>query len=145
MNNIKMLREQCGLTQQECAEIFGVKLRAWQTYEQGVSEPKFDILFKIANYFNVSLDYLLGRETEPKPLEQLAKINGLNITEEVLLEEYMKLDPQKRKVIIDFMKRGIKEAETREQKKTIKQKSTYTCGELEDKKTADKTAEQDAG
>lgn len=114
MNNIKKLRDQCGLTQQECAEIFGVKLRAWQTYEQGVSEPKFDILFKIANYFNVSLDYLLGRETEPKPLEQLAKINGLDITEEVLLEEYMKLDPQKRKVIIDFMKSGIKEAEKRE-------------------------------
>ncbi len=52
-NNIKVLREQKNLTQQECADVFNVKLRAWQTYEQGISEPKFEVLCKIADYFNV--------------------------------------------------------------------------------------------
>ena len=61
-NNIKAAREKQGLTQQECAELFNVKLRAWQTYEQGVSEPKFEVLCKIADKFGVTTDYLLGRE-----------------------------------------------------------------------------------
>ena len=60
-NKIKQLREEMTLTQKECADKFGVTLRAWQTYEQGVSEPKYELLCKIADMFNVSLDYLLGR------------------------------------------------------------------------------------
>ena len=39
-NNIKNVREHKNLTQKNCADALGVTLRAWQTYEQGVSEPK---------------------------------------------------------------------------------------------------------
>lgn len=71
-NNIKQLREEMTLTQKECADKFGVTLRAWQTYEQGVSEPKYELLCKIADMFNVSLDYLLGR-TPVKAMATLAE------------------------------------------------------------------------
>lgn len=111
------LRRKKGLNQTAVAEKIGVSVQAYQKYEYGTAEPTFDNLSKLADFFGVTTDYLLGRETEPKPLEQLAKINGLDITEEVLLEEYMKLEPQKRKAIIDFMKRGIQEAEMRMQEK----------------------------
>ena len=69
-NNIKSLREEKGLTQKDCADKFDVTLRAWQTYEQGVSEPKYELLCKIADMFNVSLDYLLGR-TEVREMNTL--------------------------------------------------------------------------
>ena len=69
-NNIKILRENRNLTQKDCADIFGVTLRAWQTYEQGVSDPKYETLCKIADYFDVTVDYLLGRECNPKRLNQ---------------------------------------------------------------------------
>ena len=70
-NNIKNAREARGFTQQECADTFGVKIRAWQTYEQGVSEPKYELLCKIADTFGVTTDYLLGREPQPNPLAML--------------------------------------------------------------------------
>ena len=50
-NNIKAVREIKDMTQKECADSLGVTLRAWQTYEQGVSEPKQELLCKIADMF----------------------------------------------------------------------------------------------
>lgn len=61
-NNIKLAREYKGLTQQECASNLGITLRAWQGYEQGIREPKFEYLCKIADMLDVTTDYLLGRE-----------------------------------------------------------------------------------
>lgn len=60
-NNIKNARERKGYTQQECADILGITLRAWQGYEQGIREPKFEYLCKIADMLDVTTDYLLCR------------------------------------------------------------------------------------
>ena len=98
-NNIKTAREKKGFTQQECADLFGVKIRAWQTYEQGVSEPKYELLCKIADTFGVTTDYLLGREPEQDALAPL----GLETGEKSALEVYLKLPEDKRQVIIDTM------------------------------------------
>ena len=112
---LKSLRKAKGYsTMLDFCSAIDISFSTYQNYESGKRIPTADVLVKLADFFGVTTDYLLGRESEPNPLEQLAKINNLNVTEEVLLEEYMKLDPQKRKVIIDFMKRGIKEAEKRE-------------------------------
>lgn len=62
VNNIKAAREKSGYTQQACADVLGLKLRTLQTYEQGVSEPKMEMLCKMADTFGVTVDYLLGRE-----------------------------------------------------------------------------------
>lgn len=115
---LKALRKAKGYTSMlEFCNDAGINFSTYQNYETGKRIPTADILIKLADFYGLSVDYLLGRQIEPKPLEQLAKVNGLNITEEVLLEEYMKLEPQKRKAIIDFMKRGIQEAEMRMQEK----------------------------
>ena len=71
-NNIKRVRESLNMTQKDCADRLGVTLRAWQTYEQGVSEPKNELLCKIADMFDVSIDYLLGR-TDVKAVNTLAE------------------------------------------------------------------------
>lgn len=99
-NNIKAAREKQGLTQQECADLFDVKLRAWQTYEQGVSEPKFEVLCKIADVFGVTTDYLLGREPAPDPF---ADRNLNKESEDDVIDKYMSLPPNIRACLMDVL------------------------------------------
>jgi transcriptional regulator with XRE-family HTH domain len=99
-NNIKAAREKQGLTQQECADLFDVKLRAWQTYEQGVSEPKFEVLCKIADVFGVTTDYLLGREPAPDPF---AERNLNKESEDDVIDKYMSLPPNIRACLMDVL------------------------------------------
>jgi len=54
------LRKDKGLQQKEFATIIGVTERSVSLYERELSSPRDEVLLKIARYFNVSLDYLLG-------------------------------------------------------------------------------------
>ena len=58
---IKLLRKEKKLKQQELADQFSVKLRTYQGYEYGESYPEVAKLIAIADFFDVSLDYLVGR------------------------------------------------------------------------------------
>ena len=58
---IKELRKEKKLKQQQLADQFSVKLRTYQGYEYGESYPEVAKLIAIADYFDVSLDYLVGR------------------------------------------------------------------------------------
>ena len=77
----KEVRENKKLTQQECADALNITIRAWQTYEQNQREPKYDLLCKIADYFKVSTDYLLGR-TAVKNMADADIYELLGITEQ---------------------------------------------------------------
>ena len=101
-NNIKNVRENNNLTQKECADVFGVTLRAWQTYEQGVSEPKYEMLCRIADYYGVTTDYLLGREPAVNPLAGL-NINVKEINSDKFIETYEKLPETAKQIFIDTM------------------------------------------
>lgn len=58
---LKYLRKSNNKTQQDIADILGITRPAYTAYEQGKRNPDYEILEKIADYYNVSLDYLLGR------------------------------------------------------------------------------------
>ena len=60
--NLKQLRLEKGLSQRKLGEIFSVSNQTVSTWETGFREPDFDTLIKIAKYFQVSTDYLLGIE-----------------------------------------------------------------------------------
>jgi transcriptional regulator with XRE-family HTH domain len=53
------------LTQKQIAAELGLAERTWQDYEGGKRTPTFDGLIELANYFDVSLDYLVGRSDDP--------------------------------------------------------------------------------
>lgn len=61
-DNIKRLRKNKGLKQQEIAELLGVKRNTYSDWENGKREPSFENLVKLADLFDVSLDWLFGRE-----------------------------------------------------------------------------------
>lgn len=58
---MKELRKERNMTQQSMADVFSVKIRTYQGYEYGESYPEVAKLIAIADYFDVSLDYLVGR------------------------------------------------------------------------------------
>jgi transcriptional regulator with XRE-family HTH domain len=60
-NRLKELRKSKGVTQKVVAEQIGIIEQAYQKYEYGKHEPNHETTVKLANYFGVSLDYLLGR------------------------------------------------------------------------------------
>jgi len=58
---IKQLRIQNNLTQNQLADIIDVRSESVQRFEYGTRRPGLDILVNLADYFDVSLDYLVGR------------------------------------------------------------------------------------
>lgn len=64
--HLKNLRKSKGLTQKQLAEKLNVSERGIQNYELGERKPTYDILIAIADFFDVSLDYLVGRSDDPK-------------------------------------------------------------------------------
>ena len=59
---LKELRIERGLSQRKLGEIFDVCNQTVSFWESGSREPDLDFLVKIANFFEVSVDFLLGRE-----------------------------------------------------------------------------------
>lgn len=72
MNRIAELRKQAGLTQSKLSASIGVARSTLAMYETNKSEPDFTTISKLADLFNVSVDYLLGRE-EKSPAAQDAQ------------------------------------------------------------------------
>ena len=58
---LKFLREDSGLSQSELAKLIQISKSSINMYERGEREPKFETLEIIADYFNVDMDYLLGK------------------------------------------------------------------------------------
>ncbi len=62
---LKELRTSKGLTQKQVYEAVGMSAIGYQRYEYGDREPAYQKLIALADYFDVSLDYLVGRSDDP--------------------------------------------------------------------------------
>lgn len=62
MKNLILLRQNRGLTQQELADKLGITRASLSHYEKGRREMNYNLLIQTADFFNVSIDYLLERE-----------------------------------------------------------------------------------
>lgn len=60
--NLKEMRKLCGFTQKEVAEKLNISQPSYIRYENGTAEPTLENLVKLAELFDVSVDYLLGRK-----------------------------------------------------------------------------------
>ena len=63
---LKKLRAVKNVTQQRVADELGVTVGNVQKFEYGTARPKLDNVIKIADFFNVSIDYLVGRTDNPQ-------------------------------------------------------------------------------
>lgn len=60
------LRKSRNLTQKQIYEAVGLSALGYQRYEYGEREPAYQKLLALADYFDVSIDYLVGRTDNPK-------------------------------------------------------------------------------
>lgn len=61
-NNLKMLRQEKNIGQVELSEKIGVSKGIISLWESGKREPTMSSLISLSNFFNVSIDYLVGKE-----------------------------------------------------------------------------------
>jgi len=64
--HLKFVRISRNLTQRQVATAIDIGESLYQRYERGAGKPSFDKLIALADYFDVSLDYLVGRTDKPK-------------------------------------------------------------------------------
>lgn len=93
MNNIKFLRKTKGLTQAQLCKVLNIAQPTLSGYETGNYEPDQDTLGRIADYFGVTVDFILGREnhttidTTPRAIQ----IKDLAIQDEVELNDIFRI------------------------------------------------------
>lgn len=113
---IKNLRKQNNISQSDFATAMGYSRPLIANWERNERDPDTQALLKIANYFNVSLDYLLGREdyygnpyyknsNSPKSTP-----NSLPYDEQLLLDYYRRLAPKNKTMLFNLMKNIFEEA-----------------------------------
>lgn len=61
---LKELRLLKGMTQQDVADAIGCTAVVYSRYERGTREPSIEVFLRLADTFGVTVDYLLGRQTE---------------------------------------------------------------------------------
>ena len=89
------LREDRDISRKDLAMVLNISVSTLGMYEQGRREPNIDMLIKIANYFDVSIDFLVGRSFKNENNEML--------TEALHLKNQIDKLPQEYKDIINFM------------------------------------------
>ncbi len=62
---LRDLREDMDLTQDELVKKLGMHKTTYTNYEQGKREPPFDLIIKLAKFYNVSIDYIAGLTDSP--------------------------------------------------------------------------------
>lgn len=97
---LKDLRKLKGLNQSYLSDMLGISLTAYQKYEHGTAEPNFDNLSKLADFYGVTTDYLLGREPAPNPF---ADLNLSEDDEAEVAAKYMSLPPEIRACLLDVL------------------------------------------
>lgn len=106
---LRTLREDKDLKQSDLASLLNISSSAYGFYEQGKREPSLDSLIKLSEFFDVSIDYLLGLTSENKPNNVSAISNAPSLSQQLndedieVLEYYHKLDKIDKQWIIGQM------------------------------------------
>ena len=112
-SRIKQLREKRGLIQEILAVELGITRQMLSKYEKDVTLIKVDILKKIATYFNVTTDYLLGVSDVKRDLQGQMKMNETLDEYYDLIEVYKDLDSYDKEMIWSIIQTVKKASEKR--------------------------------
>lgn len=109
--NLKKLRVLKSLTQSDMAKILDISLSSYQKYERDKNcvTPSLDVLLRIADFFGVSVDYLLGREPATDPFDMLQ----LPEDQKSVMERFASFPDDVRAIILDAIKELAEAATTK--------------------------------
>ncbi|MDR4436092.1 MULTISPECIES: helix-turn-helix domain-containing protein [Bacillus subtilis group] len=98
------LRKSKKLTQEEMANKIGVHRGTYANYERGHRQPDYDTLKKIADFFEVTIDYLLDQESEPIIREEKTPYIALNDPDlQIAFRDAADFSEEARRQAIDFI------------------------------------------
>ena len=101
MRNLRLLRISLGLSQQKLAECLGISQVRIHSYETGAYEPDISTIVRMADFFNTSIDCLVGRSDE----KETASISDsrLNEMERQLIKTCKNLSQTQLRCLCDFL------------------------------------------
>ena len=99
MKNLRLLRESHKLSQQKLADQIGLTQPQIHGYETNAYEPEIAVLKAFANFFNTSIDYLVGNTVIQHKIESVERFD-LNQEEADLIEKYRKLNKSAKSSVI---------------------------------------------
>ena len=105
MNNLLTLRKELNLTQEEMSKKLNLGRCTYGNYEIERTDPSIDILIKLADFFECSIDYLVGRSNE---LDTVIIQNDISSDERELINVYKMLDYSLKAKLIGYAY-GLKE------------------------------------
>ena len=101
MRRLRELREKRGLTLEQVADALGLRNQYVSNYELGKRRPDFETLSKFADFYHVSVDYLLERDSPGEKTPAAPENGDGRPYEEVqLLRWFSSLPPEKRQAIL---------------------------------------------
>ncbi|MCB6827988.1 MULTISPECIES: helix-turn-helix domain-containing protein [Megamonas] len=121
MNNMKKIRESLQLTQVKVANDLKLSRQVYNFYENGKRNPDMQTLIKIADYYGVSIDYLLGRTNVIKPE---------NIDEDDLLSKINTADSETKASVEQFLNYLLYEKERKNKEKNDNNAKKNTDNEI---------------
>ena len=114
-NRLKLLRDEKGLTQEDLAKIIDVSPSAIGMYERDEREPNDDLTLKLADYFGVSTDYILGKSD----IQNSTNTNN-TYEEKELLKYYQKLNNLGKQTAITYVEGLTEVPKFTEKRKELK-------------------------
>lgn len=102
MKKLKALRMSKGLSQSKLAEQFNISQQSIYKYENDLAEPDFDTLISLANYFDTSVDYLIGRSESPN-IEHVIVDLPLSPNDISTVQKFSHLNERHKKVINEMI------------------------------------------
>jgi transcriptional regulator with XRE-family HTH domain len=113
---ITALRKEAGLTQEQLAKRLNITRSALSQYELGSRNPDYDLLLKIADFFEVTVDYLLGKPKSVSVVkEEKASYNVDDPDLQIAFREASDFSEEAKQQAIDFIK-YLKEKEKKRSK-----------------------------
>ena len=97
---LKKYREKKGVLQSEVAKAIGINNSTYAYYERGEHSPSPDMLCKLADFFDVSVDELLGRTSEP------GIFDNARIEQPEIMQLYDRMTPEEQNNLVNYA-RGI--------------------------------------
>lgn len=99
LENLKKLRWQKGISQQKLADAIFVSQQSVNKYENHDVEPDIEVLIRIADYFDTSIDYLVGRTQKIEP-EAASSPVSLTPNEQKMLKSYHSLTTRQKESLL---------------------------------------------
>lgn len=98
LKNLKKLRTEVGVSQRELAENIGVSQQSINKYENHNIEPDIETLTRMAEYFDTSVDYLIGYSSIRRRIESVSAYD-LNREEAAVVDAFRQLSRKQRKAV----------------------------------------------